>query len=141
MYQNNNRDSDSEDRWQHHVELHQLYQESVEAQLPIPRLPQIELHHQQGPQGHASRSTCVLMDHREQQHQKSSKPMRLPTTRMSRTTYHHLQCHKILDYWSKFDMVGILVLVINADYLSYHMETKIEGQVGEYPTSDTLSDS
>ena len=38
-------------------------------------------------------------------------------------------------------MVGTLVLEISAEYLSYHMETKIEGQVGEYLTSDIFSDS
>ena len=106
-----------------------------------PRRARTELHHQQGSQGRASRSTCVLMHHQERQRQKSSKPMRLPTTRKSRTRYHHLQCQRILDYWSDFAMVGTLVLETNAEYLSHHMETKIEGQVGEYPTFDTSSDS
>ena len=84
-------------------------------------------------------------DHHEQQggptNPTSSRPTKLATTRKSRTRYHHLQCQKILDYWSDFVMVGILVLVINADYLSYHMETKTERPAGEYQTSDTSSDS
>ena len=84
-------------------------------------------------------------DHHEQQggptNPTSSRPTKLATTRKSRTRYHHLQCQRILDYWSEYDMVGTLVLETNAEYLSYHMETKTEGPAGEHPTSDISFDS